>query len=112
MEESFAAFAVIEPPGGPGGADAGQRGHVEHPAQSAVVPFGPVQVAADTAGISWYGHQPGVGGQPARGGERGQVSAGDDEKFSTQAGPEAGQGLDDPRVWVGSEAFGDGPAND
>jgi hypothetical protein len=39
MDESFASLAVIELPGGPVGADAGQRGHVEHPPKSAIVVF-------------------------------------------------------------------------
>lgn len=100
MDESFTAFAVVEPPGRTGGSDAGQRGHVEHPTQSAVVPFGAVQVAADATGIPWYGHQSRVGGQTSWCGEGGQVSTGDDEKFSAEAGPEAGQGFDDACVRV------------
>ena len=39
MNESFAAFAVVKGPRRPVGANAGQRRHVEHAAQSTVVPF-------------------------------------------------------------------------
>src|SRR4029077_4655824 len=46
--------------------------------------------------------------QPARGGEGGQVAAGNDHEFRAEAGSEAGQRLDDVRVGVITEAFGDG----
>src|SRR6476469_4091653 len=61
MDESFASLAVIELPGGPVGADAGQRGHVEHPSKSAIVAFRPVQVPTDGARIAWRSRQYGVG---------------------------------------------------
>lgn len=67
MDESFASLAIIELPGGPVGAHAGQRGHVEHPPKSAIVAFRPVQVPADAAGIPWHRHQSGVGRQSAGG---------------------------------------------
>src|SRR6516162_5083270 len=105
MDESFAAFAVIELPGWTLGTDARQRGHVEHAAQSAVVAFGPVQVPGDAAGVPWRGNQSGVGGQPPWGGEGGQVAAGDDQEFRAEVGSEAGQGLDDARVGVFAEAL-------
>ena len=108
MDESLAALAVIELPGRSVAADAGQRGHVKHAPQPAVVAFRPVQIATDAAGISWYRDQSGVGRQPARGGEGGQVAAGNDHEFRAEAGSEAGQRLDDVRVGVITEAFGDG----
>ena len=108
MDESFAALAVIELPGGPVGADAGQRGHVEHPPQSAIVAFRPVQIAADAARIPWHRDQSGVGRQSAGGGEGCQVAAGSDDEFRAEVGSEAGQRLDDLRVRVIAEAFGDG----
>src|SRR5258708_37769349 len=108
MDESLAALAVIELPGRSVAADAGQRGHVKHAPQPAVVAFRPVQIATDAAGISWYRDQSGVGRQPPRGGEGGQVAAGNDHEFRAEAGSEAGQRLDDVRVGVITEAFGDG----
>lgn len=101
MDESLAALAVIELPGRSVAADAGQRGHVKHAPQPAVVAFRPVQIATDAAGISWYRDQSGVGRQPARGGEGGQVAAGNDHEFRAEAGSEAGQRLDDVRPEVG-----------
>src|SRR6476469_6177465 len=107
MDESLAALAVIELPGRSVAADAGQRGHVKHAPQPAVVAFRPVQIATDAAGISWYRDQSGVGRQPARGGEGGQVAAGNGHEFRAEAGSEAGQRrLDDVRVGVITEAFG------
>src|ERR1700741_1083054 len=108
VDESFAAFAVVELSGWPVTADAGQRGQVEHAAQSAVVAFGSPQVAGDTAGIFWYGHQSGVGRQASWGGKRCQASAGDDEEFGAQTRPETGKGLDDSGVGMVAEAFGGG----
>src|SRR6185437_12046730 len=108
MDESLAALAVIELPGRSVAAGAGQRGQVKHAPQPAVVAFRPVQIATDAAGISWYRDQSGVGRQPARGGEGGQVAAGNDHEFRAEAGSEAGQRLDDVRVAVITEAFGDG----
>ena len=94
MDESFAALAVIEVPGGrPVGADAGQRGHVEQPSKSAVVAFRPVQVTADATRIPWHRHQSGVGRQSAGGGEGCQVPAGSHQEFGAEVGSEAGSAL-------------------
>ena len=108
MDESFAPLAVIELPGGPVGADAGQRGDVEHPPKSAIVAFWPVQVPADAARIPWHRHQSGIVGQAAGGGEGCQVPAGSHQEFRAEVGSEAGQRLDDPRVGVIAETLGDG----
>src|SRR6476620_5497488 len=108
MDESLAALAVIELPGRSVAADAGQRGHVKHAPQPAVVAFRPVQLASDAAGISWYRAQSGVGRQPARGGEGGQPAAGNDPEFRAEAGTGSGQRLDDVRGGVITEAVGAG----
>src|SRR5258708_34693680 len=108
MDESLAALAVIELPGRSVAADAGQRGHVKHAPQPAVVAFRPVQIATDAAGISWYRDQSGVGRQPARGGEGSQVAPGNDQECLAEAGPQAGQPLDDVRPGGSAQAYGDG----
>jgi hypothetical protein len=83
--EPFAAFALVEGPGGAVGFDAGQGGHVEDVAQAAVVALWPAQVAGDPLGVLGHGYQPGVGGQEvAGGGEGGQAAAGGDEEFGAQ----------------------------
>ena len=90
MDESFASLVVIELPGGPVGADAGQRGHVEHPSKSAIVAFRPVQVPADAARIPWHRHQSGVGRQPAGGDEGGQVPPVATKNSAPRLGPKPG----------------------
>src|SRR5215472_13765586 len=62
------AFALVEGLGWAVCPEAGQRGHVEDPAQGAVVAAGPAPVAGDAAGVFGDGHEPGVGGGPAGGG--------------------------------------------
>jgi hypothetical protein len=108
MDESFSPLAVIELPGGPVGADAGQRGDVEHPPKSAIVAFWPVQVPADAARIPWHRHQSGIVGQAAGVGEGCQVPAGSHQGFRAEVGSETGQRLDDPRVGVIPKTLGDG----
>ncbi len=108
MDESFAAFAAIELPGWPRGTDGRQCGQVGYSAQSAVVAFRSVQVSRDAAGIAWHRYQSGVGGQASCGGKRVEVTAGDYQELGARARSESRQGLDDPRVGVGAEAFGDG----
>src|SRR4029078_843548 len=108
MDEALAALAVIELPGRSVAADAGQRGHVKHAPQPAVVAFRPVQIATDAARTSGYRAQSGGGRQPARGGQGAQVSAGNDHEFRAEAGSEAGQRLDDVRVGMITEALGAG----
>ena len=101
-------LAVVELSGGSFAANARQRGQIEDPAQSAVVAFGSVQIAGDAAGIPWHRNQSSVGGQASGGGKRCQGAPRSDEEFGAQAGPEARQRLDDPRVGVIPEPFGDG----
>ena len=61
MDQPLAALALVEDTRGAVGSDAGQRGHVEHPPQPAVVALGAAQVAGNTAGVSGDGDQAGYG---------------------------------------------------
>ena len=90
MDESFGALAVIELSRGSVGADTGQRGQVEHPPKSAVVAFWPVQVSADAPRIPWHGHQSGVGGQAAGGGEGCQFPPVATKNSAPRLGPKPG----------------------
>jgi hypothetical protein len=58
MDESFASLAVMELPGGPVGADAGQRRHVEHPPKSAIAAVRPVQITMMRPESSGTGSNP------------------------------------------------------
>src|SRR5438045_1622982 len=108
MDAMFGAFALVEGFGWSAGSEAGQGGHVEDPAQGAVVAPGAAPVAADAAGVFGDGNQPGVGGEPSWCAEGGlDVAAGGSEEFCAQQGAHAGQALDDRGLGMGAEPAGD-----
>src|SRR5204862_3746156 len=66
---AFGAFAVIEASGVRAGLDAEQGGGVEDALQGSAVALGPVQVAADAAGVAGNGCDAGEAGELVCGGE-------------------------------------------
>src|SRR2546423_1088797 len=72
---ALGALALVEAAGGVAGTDADERGGVEDALQSAVVAAGPVQVAADPAGVAGHGGDSGEAGQPIRGAEAAEVAS-------------------------------------
>ena len=86
MGFAFGAFAVVVGPGGRAGFQRREPGEVEDAQQPAVVAAGAVVVAADPAGVPGCGGESGDAGEPVRGLEDGEVSAGGAKELGGQDG--------------------------
>lgn len=58
VPQALGSFSQVEVSGGAGVPHGALRGEVEHPAQSPVVPFGPVQVAGPASGVARFQSRP------------------------------------------------------
>lgn len=103
---ALATFLEVEVPVRSFADDAGLRGHVEHPPETAAVALGTVQVAGADSGVTRDGRQPRRRGQIVGVHVAGQVARGDDE-LGVEYPAHAGQRLDDLGLRVAAERLVD-----
>jgi transposase len=95
MPLTFGAFAFIEVPRGAAGTDADERGRVEDALQSAVITARAMQIAADSAGVTRDGRNPGEAGQSIRSAVAAEVAGRGGQELCPQQRADAGHAADD-----------------